>query len=44
MVVDPEHRYSNEVERASYDIFYDFELKNPLVSIVYAEKFQRCYG
>ena len=31
MAVETEHRYSNEAERANYDIYDDFKLKkNPL--------------
>ena len=43
MIVDPEHRYSNESERASSDIYDDFKLKKPiLVSMFYTKIFQRC--
>ena len=44
MVVDPWLRYSNESERANWDIYYDFKLKNPLVSMVYTNTFQPCQG
>ena len=30
--------YSNESERANYDIYDDFKLKNPLVSVVYIKR------
>ena len=33
MAADPQHRCSNEAERA--DIYDDFKLKQPLVSMVY---------
>ena len=29
MAVDPKHRYSNEAERANWDIYDDFNLKKP---------------
>ena len=29
MAVDPQHRYSNEAERANYVIYNDFKLKKP---------------
>ena len=29
MVVDPQHRYSNESERANWNIYDDFKLKKP---------------
>ena len=38
-----EHRYSNESERANYDSYDDFKLKNPLVSNVFI-KIQRFKG
>ena len=31
----PYYRYSNEAKRANYDIYGDFNLKNPLVSMLY---------
>ena len=37
MLVDLSHRYSNESERDDYNMYDDFELKNPLVSIVYTK-------
>ena len=41
MAVDPFHRYSNKLERAKYDIYGDFKLKNLLVSMVFTKIFQR---
>ena len=38
MTVDPKHRHSNE------DIYDDFKLKNPLVTMIYTELFQRFKG
>ena len=29
MALDPQHRYSNESERANKDIYDDFKLKKP---------------
>ena len=40
--VDLWHRYSNEVERANWDIYDDFKFKNPRFSfLVYMKIFQR---
>ena len=44
MAVDSQPRYSNESERADSDIFDDFKLKNPLVSMVYTSVFLRFKG
>ena len=42
MAVDPSHRYSNETERANWDIYDDFKLKkNKFVSMAYTIIFQR---
>ena len=37
MIVDPQHRYSNESERVNQIIFVDFKLKNLLVYMVYTK-------
>ena len=42
MAVEPKHRYSNEAERAKWDIYNDLKLKNPLVSMVYTNIYQSC--
>ena len=47
MAVHPWHRYSNKAERAKEDTYDDFKLKNcknPLVSMVHTNIFQRCKG
>ena len=44
MAVNPQYRYSNESEWANQDIDDNFNLKNPLVSMVYAKIFQRFNG
>ena len=43
--VDPQHRYSNESERTSWDIYDDFKLKNTTFGLyVYTKICQRFKG
>ena len=36
--------YLNDAERANQDIYGDFKLKNPLISIVYTQIFSALQG
>ena len=44
MAVDPYHSYLNDSERANQDIYNDFQIKHPLVSMVYTPIFQGPYS
>ena len=45
MAVNPYQRYSNGAERGNQDIYDDFKFqKNPLISMVYTQIFQRFKG
>ena len=44
LVIDPQHRDSNEAEKANEDIYDVLNWIKPLVSMVYTKIFQRCKG